>query len=453
MTALPNGKTLTTELYGWNLRIEKKLAEGGQGAVYLVQTPEGSRALKWYAPSQATQTQRKTIAELCSKGAPKTPASAGKRFVWPLDLVTDPADGSTFGYVMNLIDTKSFAELGEVQGKKKPQPSLRDLCRIGFLASQSYRALHLAGYCYRDISSGNLLFNPTDGNVLICDNDNIGIDGSVETQVLGTIEYMAPEIILGEGLPCTDTDLHSLAVLFFQLWMWHHPMHGRMEYDIRCWDLPAKKRIYGKEPLFLFDPSDKRNAPPDDPDYATVKKRWVICPPSLRALFTRAFTDGLHDPKSRVTEGEWAKAFLQFSDNVVTCGPCKAENLWDEKESDRPCWYCAKPLPAYPKLELKVAGGSFTMLLKPDFALGSHHFAPLADTELEASAKWGALRQNPKDPSVWGVQNLSPAPWKARFPDGTEHEIPRERSVPLRPGTVIEMHKQGNSLCSATIRA
>ena len=452
MGALASGKTLTTELYGWNLRIEKKLAEGGQGAVYLVHTPEGPRALKWYTPSQATPLQRKIIAELCAKGAPKSPASAGKRFVWPLDVASDPSDGSTFGYVMDLVDTQSFAELGEVQGKKKPQPSLRDLCRISFLAAQSYRALHLAGYCYRDISSGNLLFNPSDGNVLICDNDNVGINGSIETQVLGTIEYMAPEIIRGEGLPCTDTDLHSLAVLFFQLWMWHHPMHGTMEYNVSVLDLPAKKRLYGHEPVFLFDPSDTRNAPPDDPDYATVKKRWEICPPSLRDLFTRAFTEGLKDPKKRVPEGEWARAFLQHSDNVVLCAHCSAENLWDEKRSDHVCWHCAKHLPSFPKLELKGPYGSFTLVLKPDFSLGSCHFCSPADAEPDRSVKWGALRQNPNNPSVWGIQNLSPKPWKARFPDGSEHEVSTGKSVSLRAGTEIELPMQGNSVCTARIR-
>ncbi|MEA3285377.1 MAG: protein kinase [Synergistota bacterium] len=452
MAILKKGKKLTTELYGWNVRVEKKLAEGGQGAVYLVDTPEGERALKWYAPLQATQIQRKTIAELCGKGAPRTPESAGKRFVWPLDLVKDPEDDSTFGYVMELIDTDHFLELGEVQGRKKIQPSLRNLCRICFLACQSYRALHLAGFCYRDISSGNLLFDPKDGNVLICDNDNVGVDGSSEAQVLGTVEYMAPEIILGTGQPCTDTDLYSLAVLFFQLWMWHHPMHGKMEYDIRLWDLSAKKRIYGEQPVFIFNPQDKRNEPPDDPEYNTVKKRWEICPPSLKNLFIRTFTEGLDEPKKRVTEGEWAKVFLQLADNTVTCKDCNAENLWDEKAPSRVCWNCGKSLPNYPKLELKGPYGSFSLLLKTDFLLKNHHFAAPADIELEHSVKWGGLRQNPNNPSVWGLQNLSSDTWKARFPDGSEHDIPEGLSVPLRDGVVIELPQQGNSPCTILIK-
>jgi hypothetical protein len=33
------------------------------------------------------------------------------------------------------------------------------------------------GYSYRDISFGNLFFDPDTGDVLICDNDNVSANG------------------------------------------------------------------------------------------------------------------------------------------------------------------------------------------------------------------------------------------------------------------------------------
>ena len=41
------------------------------------------------------------------------------------------------------------------------------------LTLQGYRNLHIAGAKYQDISFGNLFFNPDNGDVLICDNDNV----------------------------------------------------------------------------------------------------------------------------------------------------------------------------------------------------------------------------------------------------------------------------------------
>ena len=223
--------------------VKKKLGEGGQGAVFLVEGPHGSHALKWYVAHQATDAQRAAIRYLVANGPPRGPAS--QRFIWPQDLVT-AAGTPQFGYLMPLIDTSRFAELGQVWARRKPAPGLDVLCEISYQTSNSYRALHLSGHCYRDISQGNLMFDPIAGDVLICDNDNVGINRQSNCQVWGTMQYMAPELVRGEAdHPSTETDLHSLAVLLFQLWVWHHPLHGTMEYDVRCWDDPARKKIYG----------------------------------------------------------------------------------------------------------------------------------------------------------------------------------------------------------------
>ena len=122
------------------------------------------------------------------------------------------------------------------------------------------------------------------------------------------MQYMAPELVRGEAdHPSTETDLHSLAVLLFQLWVWHHPLHGTMEYDVRCWDDPARKKIYGITPVFIFDPTDDRNRLPNDPTYAIAARRWAICPPSLQALFLHAFTDGTEGARATGHGGRMAE--------------------------------------------------------------------------------------------------------------------------------------------------
>lgn len=247
--SLTLGQQVTAEVLGSKLTVQRRLGEGGQGIVYLVESPEGTYALKWYNAFQATAEQRAAIRLLVQAGPP--PGPAGCRFIWPLALVTTPGTGQ-FGYLMPLIDTQRFATLNEVQARLKAAPSYPMLCEISAQIANSYRALHLRGYCYRDVAAGNLMFDPQTGDVLICDNDNVGINRQSQCQVLGTMEYMAPEVVLGQAEPSTETDLHALAVLLFNLWCRHHPFHGELEYNIRSWDQVAKRHIYGERPIFIF---------------------------------------------------------------------------------------------------------------------------------------------------------------------------------------------------------
>ena len=89
------------------------------------------------------------------------------------------------------------------------------------------------GAKYQDISFGNLFFNPDNGDVLICDNDNVSFDNSKPGGVLGTPGFMAPEIVRGEKRPSKDTDRYSLSVLLFYLFMVNHPLEGKLEASIR----------------------------------------------------------------------------------------------------------------------------------------------------------------------------------------------------------------------------
>uniref|UniRef100_UPI001D0E8451 protein kinase domain-containing protein n=1 Tax=Candidatus Magnetaquicoccus inordinatus TaxID=2496818 RepID=UPI001D0E8451 len=215
--SLPSGHTLVSKELQLPLRVGKKLAEGGQGEIYQVTSGKQHYALKWYHPRQATPEQKAAISALLKHGRPK--GLAGSRFLWPIDLVEEEKN-SRFGYLMPLLDSQRFATLGEVQAQRKPPPGYGTMCRISFLAASSYKQLHMAGYCYRDISRQNLLFDPKNGDILICDNDNVGISNQSTCQVLGTMENMPPELILKQAEPSTQSDLHALSVLLFELWVW-----------------------------------------------------------------------------------------------------------------------------------------------------------------------------------------------------------------------------------------
>lgn len=431
--AISKGSRLHAEISGEELIVLDKIGEGGQGAVLLVEGSTGKAAVKFYNSEQATAQQREAIMKLVEN--PLT-GEAGKRFIWPQDLVTAPGD-ARFGYLMPLIDRARFAELGEVQNGIRPRPSYPTMCKISYQLANSYRTLHLTGQCYRDISSGNLMFDPQAGDILICDNDNVGVNNNSEAQILGTPEYMAPELVVRKAQPSTLTDLHSLAVLLFNLWTWHHPLHGLNEFNIRVWDNPAKEKIYGPEALFVFHPTDNSNRLPNDPEYAAAERQWRRCPPSLRALFTRAFTEGLKNPGRRVTEGEWQGLFRTLRDGKVSCSSCRAENLWDAQTVDFTCWHCQKPIALPPRLKVRSSSEEFELLLGTGATVLRRHIQGTGN-EQDALAVIGEVVANPAKPGMFGLRNKTDALWSAKFPDGTRGGIPRDRSVPLSPGVIID---------------
>jgi len=419
-----SGTTLRTET-GRLCVVEKLLRSGTQGDVYEVRVDGQPYALTRDLPASLPSDPdlRKWLKFAIENGAPD------KRFLWPLELVTDP-DGHTFGYLMPLREPR-FKGTEDLM-MRRVEPSFRALCTAGFELADGYLRLHSQGLCYRDISFGNVFLDPDTGEVRICDNDNVTVTGTESGGVRGTPRFMAPEIVRGEAFPSTDTDLFSLAVLLFCMFMLHHPLEGKKEAAIHCFDLPAMERLYGAEPLFIFDPDDDSNRPvPGYQDNALIY--WAIYPQFLRDLFTRAFTQGIRDPKNgRVRESEWRQAFVQLRDSIVYC-ECGAENFYDvekvKNQQPHRCWFCNKNIRLPPRIRI----GQATVMLNYDTRLFPHHLGVWYDF----SAPVAAVSRHPRDPNVWGLTNHSQETWTVTRPDGTLAELPPGRSVTLASGVKI----------------
>ena len=203
---LPEGASLRFEGLDQPLQIRRALGGGTQGEVYAVDCGGEALALKWYLPAclerdpQLPRRLRQSIA----LGAPSAD------FLWPLALL-EPSAASRplirhpeagFGYLMALRPPGFLGAHLHAGGEL--EISLQNVLRACFFLADGFHQLHLKGLCYKDISLGNLFLEPESGRILICDNDNVDIDGRDPGSVLGTPGFMAPEVLLRRARPSSS---------------------------------------------------------------------------------------------------------------------------------------------------------------------------------------------------------------------------------------------------------
>ena len=408
---------------GQRLRAERRLGSGGQGEVWQAQMDGRPVAVKVYHPHTATPAQRGVIERLVEKGQP------ARYFLWPLALI-EALEERSFGYVMEIRE-KRFHPLQDLMSRRV-EPSFRALLMASWQLADGFLRLHSQGLCYRDISFANVFFDPSNGDARICDNDNVDISGSASGGVLGTQRFMAPEVVRREATPSDQTDRYSLAVLLFLMLMGGHPLDGEREARIRCLDVPALEKLYGFEPLYIFDPDDGTNRPrPGIHDNPIAFH--PLYPSQIRELFLRSFTEGLHYPARRVRESEWRKAFGRALDGILPCAACGAESFYDAQHlrthGSQVCWSCKRPLVLPPRIRL----GSDVVLLNRGTHLYGYHVSVVRDEE----GPIAEVVPNQGNPALYGLRNLMLESWTLTRPDGTIVDVPPGKSAPIISGNRI----------------
>lgn len=433
---LAAGTTLVAES-GEKVTVAELFGSGGQGEVYRVTSPQGDRAVKWYYPQLADARQRQILEGLIEHGW------SDDRFLWPQAIVMDPAARHPgFGYLMDVRPAR-FHDLPALF-RRDPSVSaatMRTLVTVALHTVEAYRALHSKGIAYRDINWGNIFFDPRTGDVLVCDNDNAVVEGAAAA-VAGTMDFMAPELVRGDrgAQPGIQTDLHSLAVLLFLLLMNDHPFNGAQALKIRCMDEAAKRRLYGTDPVFVYDPADTRNRPAPG-EQPTVIATWAATPPILRSLFVKTFTDGLKNPALRVRETRWRDALSRVLDAVTPCGRCGKENLTEPDGAAPDCWKCRHPLTLPPRLEVVTGNTSLrtrrSIRLAPGARVHAHHLDDDPERH-DFTAVVGEVTEHPQQRGRFGLTNRTRGVWTVRRDDGTVKDVEPGRTIALRPGLLLE---------------
>jgi hypothetical protein len=204
------------------------------------------------------------------------------------------------------------------------------------------KKLHAMGLAHSDLSYNNVLVDPVTKTACIIDIDGLVVPGLFPAEVIGTAEFIAPEVMASRHLPKTDplrklprreTDLHSLAVLIYMYLLHRHPLIGGKVHDL---DPETDNTLaMGEKALFIEHPADNSNRPKPaqiskwEQPWADIERLpYTILGPYLKPLFDEAFITGLHDPAKRPTAEEWEQALLKTSDLLQPCVNPGCEQKW-----------------------------------------------------------------------------------------------------------------------------
>lgn len=408
--------------------VESLLGAGSQGEVYRVTYNKTDWALKWYFDHQASDEQYEAINSLIRKGSPNS------KFLWPIEIVK-LSSTLGFGYIMPLREPRFKSIIDLMKGRIDPPFSI--LVKAAYELVNSYKKLHSEGLCYKDISFGNVFFDPNNGEVRICDNDNVRVDKQTAGTIEGTPRFMAPEIVRGEAKPSTDTDLFSLAVLLFYMFTISHPLEGKRETAIHALDSLAMKKLYGDEPIFIFDPINQSNRP--DPSVHTCATAyWNIYPDFFQNLFIRSFTEGLHNPEQgRVRESEWRDQLKRLEDMICYCSGCGSQNFIDPNSFSNQisgsniCWNCKKKYSIPPQIFIN----NHFIYLHHQRCLYQHH---IDGTSYDFENIIAKIINHPSNPNIWGLKNCSDKNWIIIRKDGTKADIGPGKTIALQNSLIID---------------
>ena len=211
--------------------------------------------------------------------------------------------------------------------------------RISLKLARAVRRMHAAGLAHSDLSYKNVLIDPHGANACLIDIDGLVVPGKFPPDVLGTPDFIAPEVLCDKQLPSQGTDKHALAVLIYMYLLHRHPLRGGRFFPDADDPDEEETLLMGSQPLYIEHPQDhsNRNMKREYGDDLQKCMPWVdldsfsaerIVGPFLSELFLRAFTEGLKNPMRRPLADEWERAIVKTTDRLQRCSNPKCPGKW-----------------------------------------------------------------------------------------------------------------------------
>ena len=402
--------------------IKNFLGDGGQGEVYLVEYKGLEYALKVYKEEESSDF-RYNLKNNIEKGSPS------KDFLWPKMLLD--FDDNKIGYLMDLRPKNYVSFVSYLTGtnKFKSKQVMLDWCIELCIA---FKKLHEMGYSYQDLNDGSFFLDPENGDLLICDNDNVTADKR-NLGILGKMRYMAPEIVRGDKgtngepqMPDVHSDRFSLAVILFMTLCLGNPFEGEhlKHYDLV--DEKAEYEMFGLKPVFVYHKTDKSNRPIRG-YHSSVLRRWAYIPIYIKEAFHRTFVDGLKDRENeRTTELEWLKLLTKYRDELIQCPSCGYEYIigFQEKKKYTTCPACMKETKEV--CNLFIGRNIITLDLGKKLYL--NHINKYSS---EYNTAIGKVVANKNNPSIWGIKLILDNDIMIKDAEGNEKIIQGRGVIPI----------------------
>ena len=448
--SLAVGTVIKTK-YGGSIKVEKYLAEGGQGEVYVVACNGGKdkKALKWYKTAALGKDPHafyENIEENIKRGSPD------KAFLWPEDI-TEWVDG-TFGYITELFPDNYYV-LTEFMLCHVRFKSFRTVVDAALRIVSACYIIHNVGYTCQNLNDENIFIEPETGKVRIGGIDYVGPDGGYTAflempdacinidingyfdyenytrNLKGKTDYTAPEIIVGDVTPNSLSDRFSMAVLLFILFTNTHPLKGK-RYMKPAMTLEDERILLGSDPLFIMDPDNGDNGP-DPVAHASVLQIWPCLPDYIKQIFLRVFSqEALQNPMTRPTELDWLRVLTRFRSDIVQCSACGNEVFTQDGRSCC-CDACRKMVNIPFRLELE------------DYSIPAIRNSRIYRCQLgicnegEALSPVAQVVEKVDQPGVYGLRNRSGFVWDAVTSEGAHYKVNPREVVRVKDGIRLEM--------------
>jgi len=304
-------------------------------------------------------------------------------FCWPQDIVTVPKTNQV-ALIAPVYRQEFFFQYGSknndmlgIKGKDKEgkwfatahhqqrfldereRGNWRNYLGLCIRIARAVKRLHAAGLAHSDLSYKNVLIDPLTGGASVIDIDGLVVPQRFPPDVIGTPDFIAPEVLRtlqlplndpNRALPCIETDRHALAVLIYMYLLYRHPLRGGKIHDP---DPARDEELHmGECALYIEHPEDPSNRPnlqslrPTDLPFGDVTKIPArVAGPYLKELFDRAFIDGLHRPHLRPGAHDWEMALVKTVDLIQPCQNPRCVQKWYvfDNTMKPACPFCGTP--------------------------------------------------------------------------------------------------------------